>query len=178
MSMTLLWCFVALTSAFQTTPAPAAMQADVERLVQAAGRLTASWPTQPPPSVPEVSDVARHGKRVAPLLVALLSDDPNVEADPRRWKVQQQAALALSRIYAESSHCGRSFCDGDPLERVGNVKAGWVRLIASDTEMRALSAQELLDRFTREAVFWKQFRSRGCWLISAIAPRSRPSKRG
>jgi HEAT repeat protein len=83
--------------------------------------------------------------------------DERVRADARRWKVQQQAALTLSRIYSESSHCGRSYCDGDPPERIRNVKAGWVRLIALDAERRALSTQERLDRFTREPVFWKQF---------------------
>jgi hypothetical protein len=77
MSTALLAWLVALTSAFQTTPAPpVAMQADVERLVQAAGRLTATWPSQPPPPLPQVPEVARQWKRVAPLLVALLSDDP------------------------------------------------------------------------------------------------------
>jgi hypothetical protein len=37
-----------------------------------------------------------------PLLMVLLSDDPDAERDPKRWKVQQPASLALSRIYSES----------------------------------------------------------------------------
>jgi hypothetical protein len=36
--------------------------------------------------------------------MALLSDDRNAERDRKRWKVQQQAALALCRIYSESQH--------------------------------------------------------------------------
>ena len=134
-----------------------AMQPDVDRLVRAAEKLTGTWPSQPPPPVPEVAVVARHGKIVVPLLVALLSDDPNAARDLKRWKVQQQIALTLSRIYSESQHCGRIYCDGDPPERIGHVREGWLRVIASDTEMQALSARALLDRFKQETVFWRQF---------------------
>ena len=101
--------------------------------------------------------MARHGKAVVPLLMALLSDDPNAERDRKRWKVQQQVALTLSRIYSESQHCGRTYCDGDPPERIARVREGWLRVIASDKEMQALSARELLDRFKEEKVFWRQF---------------------
>jgi HEAT repeat protein len=37
------------------------------------------------------------------------------------------------------------------------VREGWLRVIAADKEMRALSASELLDRFKGETVFWRQF---------------------
>ena len=134
-----------------------AMQSDVDRLVQAAEKLAGRWPTQPPPPVPEVAIVARHGKAVAPLLMVLLSDDADAERNPRRWKVQQQVALALSRIYAESPHCGRTYCDGDPPGRIAHVREGWLRVIASDKEREALSARELLDRFKTEKVAWRQF---------------------
>jgi hypothetical protein len=98
------------------------MQQDVHWLVRAAEKLTGMWPSQAPPPIPEVGLVGRHGKPIAPLLLALLSDDPNVGRDRQRWKVQQQAALALCRIYAESLHCGRTYCDGDLPERIGRVK--------------------------------------------------------
>jgi HEAT repeat protein len=101
--------------------------------------------------------VARHSRPVAPLLVALLSDDPNAERDGRRWKVQQQAALALCRIYSESTHCGRTYCDGDPPERIGHVKAGWLGVIRSDAELRALPTREALDRFKQEKLFFQKF---------------------
>jgi HEAT repeat protein len=104
-----------------------------------------------------VTIVASNGKAVVPLLVALLSDDPNAERDRKRWKVQQQVALTLCRIYSESQHCGRTYCDGDPPERIGRVRQGWLRVIAADKEMQALSARELLDSFKRETVFWRQF---------------------
>jgi HEAT repeat protein len=104
-----------------------------------------------------VDIVARHGKAVVPLLMVLLSDDPNAERDRKRWKVQQQVALTLSRIYSQSQHCGRSYCDGDPPERIAGVREGWLRVIASDKEMQALSATGLLERFREEKVFWRQF---------------------
>ena len=151
---------VALLSSLQAGSRPTtsdAMQADVDRLVQAAEKLEATWPTQPPPAIAEVSTVARHGKAVVPLLMALLSDDPNAEHDRKRWKVQQQVALTLSRIYSESAHCGRSYCDGDPPERIGHVKEGWLKVIADDAEMQALSPGERIDRFKQEKMFFQQF---------------------
>ena len=159
MSMTLIALLVALLPPLQTgaTPTVRSMQADVDRLVRAAEGLAGTWPSQPPPPIPEVAVVARHGKAVVPLLVELLSDDPNAERDRKSWKMQQQVALALSRIYSESQHCGRIYCDGDPPERIGRVKEGWLRVVASDTEMQALSPRELLDRFRQEKVFWRQF---------------------
>lgn len=133
------------------------MQRDVDRLVRAAERLAGTWPSQPPPPISEVAIVARHGKAVVPLLMALLSDDPHAERDPRSWKVQQQVALTLSQIHATSEHCGRTYCDGDPPERIGRVRAGWLNVIASDKEIQALSSRELLDRFKTEKEFWRQF---------------------
>jgi hypothetical protein len=76
----------------------------------------------------------------------LLSDDPNVERDRKRWKVQQQVALALCRIYSEPQHCGRTYCEGDPPERIGRIKEGWLRVIASDAEMQALPQGSFLTR--------------------------------
>ena len=37
------------------------------------------------------------------------------------------------------------------------MKEGWLHVIASDKEMQALSTRELLDRFKKEKVFWRQF---------------------
>lgn len=160
MSMSLLAVapYLAVLASQQPAAAPAteSMEADVQRLVRAAEKRTDVWPAQAPPPIPEVAPVARHGKGVTPLLLALLSDDPDAERDPKRWKVQQQAALALCRIYSESEHCGRTYCDGDPPERIRGVKGGWLAKIASDAQMQALSARELLDRIKREQVFWRQ----------------------
>ena len=133
------------------------MQRDVDRLVRAAERLTETWPTQAPPPIREVAIVARHGKAVVPLLMALLSDDPHAERDRNRWKVQQQVALTLREIYSASAPCGLAYCDGDPPERIGGVKRGWLNIIAWEKELQALSYLELLDRFKREKVFSSQF---------------------
>jgi HEAT repeat protein len=159
MSMILVVLLVVLLPPLQTAAAQttSTMQPDVDRLVQAAEKLAGTWPSQPPPAVPEVAVVARHGKAVVPLLMVLLSDDPDAERDPKRWKVQQQVSLALSRIYSESQHCGRTYCDDDPPERIARVRDGWLRVIASDEERQALSARELLERFKAEKVFWRQF---------------------
>lgn len=159
MSIPLIALLVALllTPQAGTPVASSSVQQDLDRLVRAAATLTGTWPSQAPPPIPEVALVARHGKPVAPLLVAQLSDDPNVERDRKRWKVQQQLALALCRIYSESQHCGRAYCDGDPPERIGRIKEGWLRVIAADAEMQALSGTELLDRFKQEKMFWRQF---------------------
>lgn len=138
-------------------PPAVSPQLDVDRLVRAAEALLDSWPSQAPPPVPEVALVARHGNAATPLLIALLSDDPAVERDRKRWRVQQQASLALSRIYSESPHCGRVYCDGDPAERIALIKTRWVEKIADDVELRSLSSRDLLDRFTQEKVFWRQF---------------------
>ncbi len=154
MPMMLMALFVLLLPPLQAVDR---MQPDVDRLVDAAAKLTGTWPWQPAPAIPEVAVVARHGRAVVPLLLNLLSDDPGAERDRARWHVQQQVTLALCRIYSESRHCGRAYCDGDPPERVAHVKDGWLRLIASDRELRVVSASALLDRFEAEKVFWRQF---------------------
>ena len=66
------------------------VQRDVDRLVHAAGQQSGSWPLQPPPPVPEVATVARHGIAAVPFLMPLLSDDADPKRDARRWRVQQQ----------------------------------------------------------------------------------------
>ena len=161
-----------------STPAPNSVEADVEQLVRAARTLTGVWPSQAPPPIREVALVVRHGTRATPALVALMSDDANAEGDRQRWKVPQQAALALCRIYSQTSHCGRAYCDGDPPERIANVKSGWLRVIAEDAGRRALSADEMLAQFQREKVFWRQMEigralaakgDRG--VIAALEPR-------
>jgi hypothetical protein len=86
------------------------MKADVHRLVVRAKTLKRLWPWEP--AIPEVARVARRGKRAAPLLLELLDDDP----DPVREgfideHVQQQAALALCKIYGVIEQCGRVYCN-------------------------------------------------------------------
>ena len=84
--MILIALLAVLLRVLQTEAAQTAnpMQPDVDRLVRAAEGLAGRWPSQPPPPIPEVAIVARHGKAVVPLLVALLSDDPHAERDRKR----------------------------------------------------------------------------------------------
>jgi hypothetical protein len=74
--------------------------------------LAGTWPSQPPPSLPEVAIVARHGKAVVPLLMVRLSDDPHAERDRKRWKVQQQVTLTPSaaRTSRSTSDCMVAVC--------------------------------------------------------------------
>ena len=81
---------------------------------------------------------------------------PTSNAIPNGGRCCKQVTLTLCRIYSESKHCGRTYCDGDPPERIGRVKEGWLRVIAGEAELRALSSRELLDRFKQEKVFWRQ----------------------
>lgn len=122
--------------------------------------------------------MAGHGKAVMPLLMALLSDDPYAERDRKRWKVQQQVTLTLSQIYSESQHCGRTYCDGDPPERITRVKVGWLSVIASDKEMHAVSSRELLDRFKMEKVCGGNLRSAKRWQLPMIAEPLQNSRCG
>src|SRR5215210_3363582 len=78
--------------------ASSSMPEDIARLIRAAENLTGTWPSQAPPPIPEVGIVVRHGKSIVPLLLPLLSDEPDIERDRKRWKVQQQVALALPGI--------------------------------------------------------------------------------
>lgn len=116
-------CSIAAAS-IQSESATRQMKADVHQLVVRAKTQTRLWPWQP--AIPEVARVARHGKKVAPLLIELLDDDP----DPVREgfideRVQQQAALALCKIYGVIEQCGRVWCNRALPEENRAVKQFW-----------------------------------------------------
>src|SRR5262249_50219797 len=104
------------------------MQADVDKLVSAA-RFETLWPWHGP--IPEVQRVVRHGKAVAPLLLELLGDDPD-DVNTPQWdtSVQQQAALALCRLYRVRAECGRVYCNRVSRERNKDVQRFWQAKIA------------------------------------------------
>jgi len=105
------------------------MRADVQRLVARAPKLESLWPWQG--AIPEVQRVVRHGKPVAPLLLALLDDDPDSgNDDVTEWQVQQQAALALCRIFKVSEECGHIYCNRTSRERNQDVKKFWAAKIS------------------------------------------------
>ena len=76
----------------QAIDATPAMKADLERLVARAEKLNTLWPWQGP--IPEVQPVVRHGKAVAPSLLALLADDPDDDTvDPVvNWRLARADA--------------------------------------------------------------------------------------
>lgn len=113
----------------QATNLTAAMKADVERMVARAEQLTTLWPWQGP--IPEIELVVRHGKAVAPALLALLDDDPDDIPRPMRaWQVQQQAALALCRLYGVPDDCGSIYCNRASREQNRGVKRFWQETIS------------------------------------------------
>lgn len=113
----------------QRKPTTPEIKADVARLVAHAQKLTRLWPWEPP--VPEVDRVARHGKAVAPMLLELIGDDPDLpEFNRPEWTVQQQAELALCRIYGVKEQCGHVYCNRALREENKAVKTYWVSKIA------------------------------------------------
>ena len=118
-----------LAAAVQRQQPTAEMKADVARLVAAADKLERLWPWEPP--LEEVTRVARHGQTIAPLLVDLLGDDPDLpEPDRPKWTVQQHAALALCRIYGVREECGHVYCNRASREQNKSVKTFWASKIA------------------------------------------------
>lgn len=84
------------------------MRQDVAALVAAAKRLDTAWPWQGP--LPEIDVVAKHGKRVAPLLVALLRYGSDKDYGDGVWDlhVEQQVELALCKIYGVTPESERT----------------------------------------------------------------------
>jgi hypothetical protein len=115
----------------QSAQPMAAMKSDVNRLVARAEKLKLLWPWQGP--IPEVRRVARHGKRVAPLLVALLDDDPGFDPGGLDERVQQQAALALCHIFGVSEDCGHVYCNRALRDTNRGVKKFWLSKISESS---------------------------------------------
>ena len=90
-------------------------------------------------------------------LDVLLTLDSTANGDDKRRLAQIDRLLRLPerclRLLANRGriHPGFHSLEGD------YVKRGWLAKIRSDAEIQALSARELLDRFKRETVFWRQF---------------------
>lgn len=106
------------------------MRVVVERLVEAARNRTTLWPWEKPD--PEVAAVAEYGKEIAPLLVNLLADDPDDpdESTPEiDWNIQQQAALALCKIYGISEEGGHVYMNRASREENASVKRFWVKKV-------------------------------------------------
>ena len=104
---------------------------DIAALMQSAERSHPFWPDEPP--LPEVDLVATHGSRAGSALVALLGqelDDPSVT--PRNLHVEQQAELALCRIYGVLPTAGETIRDARSTpEESGHVTGFWRRKVSA-----------------------------------------------
>ena len=108
------------------------MKRDIAALVAAANERRPVWPDQP--QLPQVDRVWRHGSRAARALVDLLgpeSDDPS--SGDRNVHVEQQAELALCRIYGVSSANGETVSDARSLSDANRtVREFWRRRVDGD----------------------------------------------
>lgn len=105
---------------------------DVAALVAAAGASSPLWPDQPP--LPEVDRVATHGTRAGAALVALLEAgaDHSSSAASRSVHVEQQAALALCKIFSVLPTAGETVRDARSTPQEDEqVTAFWRRKVSA-----------------------------------------------
>jgi hypothetical protein len=82
-------------------PSDKRRDSDIAALAVAAKRTGRLWPDAAP--LPQVDHVAKHGSHVGPALVAMLRFESEEQFSDPTWSpsVEQQAELALCRIYGE-----------------------------------------------------------------------------
>jgi hypothetical protein len=153
------------------------MRADVDRLVARATELGSLWPWKA--AYPEIDRVARHGKAVAPLLLALLADDPDeIETAMPEWRVQQNAALALCRIYKVSEACGHVYCNRTSREVNKGVRRFWVektseQCVSFETRSRLLAGHAFTTPIGKGLEFRLRSERAGTWDI-IVGPAGTP----
>jgi hypothetical protein len=99
---------------------------DVAALAAAARGTNRLWPDSP--ALPQVDRVAQSGLRAGPALVALLRFESAAQLSDETWSpnVEQQAALALCRIYGElPSGASTVYDTGATAEENSRVKRFW-----------------------------------------------------
>jgi hypothetical protein len=84
---------------------------DIAALVASAESSRPLWPDEPP--LPEVDQIATHGSRAGSALLVLLGVEPYDPSgtNPRDLHVEQQAELALCRIYSVPPTAGETVRD-------------------------------------------------------------------
>ncbi len=121
----------------------AEMTADVSRMIRAS-RDVPLMPWSAP--VQEIDRVVRHGRAVVPLLIVLLpddADDPSLTYETWNerdilagkqfeWRAQQQAAVALCRIYRIPAASCRMYSNRATREYNRGVKPFWLKTIAEN----------------------------------------------
>ena len=112
------------------------MNRDIAALIAEATRSRSVWPDQP--ALPQVDVAAAHGRRAAPALVSLLGSpfDEASDASGCNVHVQQQAALALCKIFGVVPTAGQTVYDlRSTPEENGQVRAFWRSKIRSTMTM-------------------------------------------
>jgi hypothetical protein len=107
---------------------------DIAASVTSAEGARPVWPDEPP--VPEVDRVATHGPRAGSALLVLLAaepDDPS-SASPRNVHVEQQAALALCKIYSVLPTAGETVRDARSTPQENSQVTGFWRRKVSATK--------------------------------------------
>ncbi len=125
---------VFLDGAMQALPrkADTRMNGDIAALVDSAESSRPFWPDAPP--LPEVDRVAAHGSRAGSALVVLLGGEPDdaSSTNPRSVHVEQQAALALCKIYRVLPTAGETVRDARSTSpENGHVSRFWRRKVSA-----------------------------------------------
>jgi hypothetical protein len=84
---------------------------DIKALVAGAKSTGRCWPEDPP--LQQVEVVAKHGLAAAHPIMSLLRFDSEEQLTDETWspQLEQQAALALCKIYGETASSGRTVYD-------------------------------------------------------------------
>jgi hypothetical protein len=105
---------------------------DIVALILAAKQSGRAWPDHPP--LRQIDPVANHGMRAGPALVALLRFESDEQLSEETWSphIEQQAELALCRIYGELPAGARTVYDlrATPAENK-QVKQFWEARVRS-----------------------------------------------
>ena len=109
---------------------------DVAALVASAERSRPLWPDHPP--LPEVDQVATHGSHAGSALLVLLGVVPSDPSgmNPQDVHVEQQAELALCRIYSVSPTAGETVRDARSTPQENTQVTGFWRRKVGATKGR------------------------------------------
>jgi hypothetical protein len=113
----------------QVASPTSAMRADVKALVARAAKQPRLWPWDIANG--QIARVVRHGPAIAPLLLALLPDDPENSDPVIDERIQQHAALALCRIFGVVEECGHVYCNRASRDTNLGIRAFWVSKVAA-----------------------------------------------
>jgi len=116
------------------------LEADIAALEAAARRTDRVWPDDPP--LRQVVEMAKHGVRAAPSLFALLRFESEQQLSDETWSasLEQQAALALCRIYGERPSSARTVYDRHATAAENRqVKSFWEGTVRRDHAGRELA---------------------------------------